>query len=301
MYQICLLLGVSRQRFFNNRYQNSLINKLVALLFLFLGIVMDKSESFSLTVSIITPVFNSEKFLLDTITSVQEQTYPNWEMLITDDCSTDGSIELIQKIADKDARIKLLKLDTNSGSGVARNTSIEASTGDVIAFIDSDDLWDSDFLEKSLSFMEKKKAGIVFSSYRRFSENLEESLGEFVVPEYTDYSMMLKSCAISCLTGMYHVERCGGKVYLPKIRKRQDYCIWLALLKHVDKAYGIKDVLATYRVRSNSVSRNKFKTAQYQWRVYRDIENLSLTKSAYYFVHYATKGLVKNFGLLGRA
>lgn len=260
--------------------------------------VMDMSDNSPLKVSIITPVFNSEKYLLDTISSVQQQTYVNWEMLITDDCSTDGSLELIKEITNADSRIKLLKLEFNSGSGVARNTSIETATGDIIAFIDSDDLWDTTFLEKSISFMEKMQAGIVFCSYRRFSEDLKEHLGEFIVPEYTNYHMMLKSCAISCLTGMYHVDRCGGKVYLPKIRKRQDYCLWLSLLKHVDKAYGIKDVLATYRIRSNSVSRNKVKAAKYQWHVYREIEKLSLSKSIYYFMHYATKGLVKNYGLL---
>lgn len=257
------------------------------------------SDTSYLKVSIITPVFNSEKYLLETINSVKEQTHTNWEMLITDDCSTDSSVAIIEKLAKNDERIKLQKLNVNSGSGVARNTSIEASSGDIIAFIDSDDLWDKEFLEKSISVMEEKKAGIVFSSYRRVSEQLDEDLGSFIVPKYTNYKDMLKSCAISCLTGMYHVSRCGGKVYLPKIRKRQDYCIWLTLLKRVDRAYGIEEVLATYRVRSNSVSRNKFKTAHYQWIVYRDIEKLSLPEAAYYFMNYATKGLIKNYALLG--
>lgn len=249
-------------------------------------------------VSIITPVYNSEQYIADTIKSVQAQTHTNWELILTDDCSTDNSVEIIQSFLEQDSRIKLLKLKNNSGSGVARNTSIKSATGHVIAFIDADDLWDKNFLEKSLYHMQEHQAGIVFSSYRRLSEDLNQDLGNFIVPKFTTYFNMLKSCDISCLTGMYHIERCHGKAYMPDIRKRQDYCIWLTLLKRIDRAYGINDVLATYRVRSQSVSRNKFNAAQYQWYVYRKVEKLSLLKSCYYFLHYAIKGLIKNYELL---
>ena len=146
--------------------------------------------------------------------------------------------------------------------------------------------------------MEINQAAIVFSSYRRLTEDLKQDLGIFVVPSFTNYHNMLKSCDISCLTGMYHIDRCQGKVYMPDIRKRQDYCIWLTILKRVDLAYGIKDVLATYRVRSQSVSRNKFTAARYQWYVYRNVEKLSLLKSCQYFCHYAIKGTIKNQALI---
>ncbi len=249
-------------------------------------------------VSIVTPVYNSEAYLKATIDSVIMQTHKNWEMLLTDDCSTDNSVKVISAYADKDDRIKLAMLKKNSGAAVARNLSIRKADGDVIAFLDADDLWDQDFLTKSLIFMEKQNAGIVFSSYRRKSENLMDDLGEFIVPEETDYHNMLKSCPISCLTGMFHVQRCQGKAFMPDIKKRQDYCLWLTLLKRVDKAYGIKDSLATYRIRSDSVSRNKFKAARYQWHVYRKIEKLSLIKTWYYFNCYIIKGFIKNFAIL---
>jgi len=252
----------------------------------------------NIKISIITPVYNSERFLAQTIESVRAQTHRNWELLLTDDCSTDGSAVIIKGYAEQDTRIKYTRLHINSGSGVARNTSIKAATGDVIAFLDADDLWDSQFLEKSLNHMEKLQAGIVFSSYRRVSEDLNNDLGVFIVPEWTDYRNMLKSCPISCLTGIYHVKRCGGKAYMPDIRKRQDYCMWLTLLKRVDNAYGFKDVLATYRICNNSVSRNKSQVAQYQWYVYRKIERFSLIKSLYYFTNYAVRGFVKNYSLL---
>ncbi len=252
----------------------------------------------NLKVSIVTPSHNSEIFISETIESVLSQTYQNWEMLITDDCSSDNTLETISNYAKQDPRIKLFRLKKNSGSGVARNNSINAAAGQVIAFLDADDLWDSDFLRKSIDYMEQHQAPIVFSSYRRVSEDLGTDLGTFIVPQITNYHEMLKSCSISCLTGMYHIDRCHGKAYMPEIRKRQDYCLWLTLLKRVDSAYGLKDVLATYRIRSGSVSRNKFKTAQFQWHVYRSIEKLSLLKSLYYFTNYATKGLVKNYQTL---
>ena len=171
-----------------------------------------KKLSDKIKVSIVTPSYNSTEFIAETILSVQNQSYRNWEMIITDDCSTDNSVKIIQSFIDKDDRIKLITLEKNSGSGEARNTSTERANGDVIAFLDSDDLWDKDFLWKSLQFMEQKNAAIVYSSYRRKSENLAVNLGNFQVPERVDYNDMLKSCAISCLTGMYHIKRCGGKL-----------------------------------------------------------------------------------------
>jgi glycosyltransferase involved in cell wall biosynthesis len=249
-------------------------------------------------VSIVTPMFNSELYIANAIESVQAQTHSNWEMLITDDCSEDRSIEIVSRYSRNDTRIRLFKLKNNSGPGAARNQSILVACGDVIAFLDSDDMWDPFFLETSLRYMNEKQAAIVFSSYRRRSADLAENFGEFVVPRSTAYHEMLKSCPISCLTGMYHVERCEGKAFLPDIRKRQDYCMWLDLLKRGVRAHGIPDVMATYRIRGDSVSRNKWSTAKYQWNVYREMENLSWPRSAYYFLHYLIRGFIKNYGLL---
>jgi len=259
---------------------------------------LSKNSYKKIKVSIITPTFNSSKYIKSTIDSVLAQTHENWEWLLTDDCSTDNTIDILRDYIACDDRIKFFQLQENSGPGIARNNSIYAASGDVIAFLDADDLWDSDFLEKSLRFMEEYKAPIVFSSYRRYSEELNEDFGAFIVPEKTNYDDMLKSCAISCLTGMYNIERCNGKAFMPDIRKRQDYCLWLTLLKRVDYAYGIKDVMATYRIRKGSVSRNKFKTAMYQWYVYREVEKLSLVKSCYFFINYALKGVMKNYSTI---
>jgi len=249
-------------------------------------------------VSIITPVFNCQDYLADTIKSVLNQTHPNWELLITDDCSVDRSYDIANEFTANDERIVVSRLQVNCGAATARNTSIDRAQGHVIAFLDGDDIWDPHFLERSLRVMEEKHAGIVFASYRRRSEDLLTDLGEFIVPEKTDYRNMLKSCPISCLTGMYHVERCRGKVMMPNIKRRQDYCLWLVLLKRVPLAHGIKDVLATYRICKNSVSRNKVKAARYQWIVYRHIERLTMIESLYYFTNYVIRGFLKNFAIL---
>ncbi len=249
-------------------------------------------------VSIVTPVFNAENYIIDTINSVLNQNYENWEWLITDDCSTDLSYDICQSYAKKDPRINVNRLESNKGAGPARNLSIQLASGDVIAFLDADDLWDSTFLEKSIQFMSENNAAIVYSSYRRLSEDLTVDLGEFIVPEKTNYNRMLKTCVISCLTGMYHIERSGGKVYMPDVRKRQDYCLWLELLKKVEIAHGMTDVTATYRVCASSVSRNKFRAASYQWKVYRNIESLPFYKSLYYFLNYSIYGMIKNYSIL---
>ncbi len=249
-------------------------------------------------ISIITPVYNAEKFISETIQSVQSQTHVNWEMLITDDRSTDNSVSIITQHIQDDPRIKLSVLPQNSGSAIARNLSIENATGEVIAFLDADDIWDREFLEKSLSFMEDNSAAIVFSSYRRLSEDLSKDLGEFVVPQFTDYKKMLKSCVISCLTGMYHVKRCNGKAYMPDLKKAQDYCLWLDLLKHTDRAFGNPEILATYRICKSSLSRNKVDKIRYQWKVYREIEKLPLILSGYYLIHYIIRGVIKNHSII---
>lgn len=247
-------------------------------------------------VSIITPVYNTEPYLAETIESVLAQSHDDWELLLTDDHSTDGSVEKAEQFSARDSRIKSYRLDDQSrGAAAARNHAIQRATGDVIAFLDSDDIWDSSFLSESLTFMERHSAAIVYSSYRRKSADLSVQLGEFIVPETATYHSMLKTCVISCLTGMYHVGRCNGKVFMPDIERAQDYGMWLELLRRGGTALGQKKVLATYRILPNSLSRNKIAKAKYQWLIYRRVEQLSLPSSVYYFFYYAVNGLAKNF------
>jgi len=242
-------------------------------------------------VSVITPMFNSERFLCETIESVLAQSYKNWEIILVDDCSSDTSAEVVQSFINQDSRIKLIQLETNSGAAVARNTAIELAKGRYIAFLDSDDLWAPDKLEKQLAFMRANNYPFTYAAYEKIDEH-GVIFGHVGVPERVAYSDMLKVCSIGCLTAIYDTEY-FGKVFMPLILKRQDFGLWLKLLKRVDYAYGMNDFLGRYRVHAGSISANKINVAQYTWRLYRDVEHLHLIKATYYFTHYAVRGLLR--------
>ncbi len=245
----------------------------------------------SIHVSIITPLYNSASFIASTINSVIAQTAISWEIIIVDDCSSDNSIEVIQPFIDRDTRIKFIKLEENSGAAVARNTAIEAATGRFIAFLDSDDLWHPEKLEKQIQFMLDKDVAFSFSAYEKIDER-GVPFDIVSVPEKISYKQLLKTNVIGCLTAMYDVAKLG-KVYMPVNTKREDFATWLAILKKVDYAYGMPDVLAQYRVYASQSSAKKTKMAKENWRLYRDIEQLNFFKSSYYFAHYAVRGLLR--------
>lgn len=244
-----------------------------------------------IAISIITPLYNSAEFLSDTIRSVQNQTFNNWEMILVDDCSADQSSGIAQSFADRDSRIRLIRLNKNLGAAVARNVAMEAAQGRYIAFLDSDDLWLPSKLETQLSFMQKKGIDFSFSAYEKIDEQ-GKPLGFMGVPAKINYNQLLKCCVIGCLTAMYDTEKLG-KVYMPLVRKRQDFGLWLRLLKKTEFAYGIQEGLGQYRVRNDSISSNKVSAAIFNWRVYREVEKLSLLKSSYYFSHYLVRGVLR--------
>jgi len=242
-------------------------------------------------VSIITPAYNSEQFISQTIESVLCQTYTNWEMIIVDDGSTDNSVQIVEKYIQKDSRIKLIKLEKNSGPAIARNKAISEAKGRYIAFLDADDLWLAEKLNKQILFMDNNNLSFTYSSYHLIDEN-NHMFGTFKTRGYISYKSMLKTCSVGCLTAIYDTQVLG-KQYMPNIAKRQDYGLWLQILKDINSTKGIIEPLATYRIVSNSVSSNKLTAALYQWKIYRDVEKLNLWKSIYYFVHYAIYGIVK--------
>lgn len=242
-------------------------------------------------VSVITPAYNAEATLAETVASVRQQQFQDYEHLIIDDGSSDLTAKIVEDISRLDSRVRLLRLDENKGAAVARNVGIEAAKGDFITFIDSDDLWLPHKLSKQIEFMEGQKIPFSYSAYERI-DNSGNKLGIVGVPEKVCYKELLKTCVIGCLTVAYDV-RCFGKVYMPPIRMRQDYGLWLKLLKQIDFAYGITEPLALYRINKGSLSRNKIKAARYTWKVYRDLEKLGLIESGYYFAHYAIRGTLR--------
>jgi len=242
-------------------------------------------------VSIITPNFNASKFVVDCLKSVQNQTYGNWEMIIIDDASTDNSVAIIENCISGDDRIRLVKLNENSGPAVARNVGIEASKGDYIAFLDSDDSWISEKLEIQVVFMQKNDIALSFTSYYSVNEH-KENKKLIEAKGIVTYKDLLTNNYIGCLTAMYSVSRLG-KVYMPVVKKRQDWGLWLKITKNNVKAYGINHPLAWYTRRQNSVSSNKFKLLKYNWIIYRDHEKLNRFQSLYFFIQLFLKKMTK--------
>lgn len=243
-------------------------------------------------VSIITPLHNGEDYVRETIESVLAQSYDNWEMIIVDDCSQDLGINIVQEFIVKDSRIKLIVNKTNLGPALTRNTAINFAQGQYIAFLDSDDLWTPDKLSIQIEYMNSNNYPFTFTFYNQITED-----GGFIrsidnISLKVDYLSSIKSNKIGCLTAIYNVAY-FGKVYMEDIAKRQDYTLWLKLLKKVQYAYCVPKVLANYRIRKNSVSSNKFKLIKYHWYIYRNIEKHSFTKSFYFISNYV---LVRIFG-----
>jgi glycosyltransferase involved in cell wall biosynthesis len=242
-------------------------------------------------VSIITPSYNSEKFISETINSIINQTFTDWELIITDDYSSDNSIGVIESFIKKDDRIRLYTLKSNQGAGAARNHSIKMAKGRYIAFCDSDDQWKINKLELQLNLMIKNNIVLSYSGYDVIGEN-GNYIRTIYPPKIITFKKILSNNYIGCLTAIYD-SKIIGKQYMPLIRKRQDWVLWITILKKIKKTEGINTSLATYRLRSNSISRNKFNLIIHNWNVYHQVLGYNKFKSVLlmlnFIIHYAIK------------
>ena len=244
-------------------------------------------------VSIITPCYNGEKYIGETIRSVQSQSYDKWEMIIVDDGSKDGSAALVEGFVREDSRIRLVRQE-NAGSAAARNNGIRLCEGQYIALLDADDLWEPDFLKEQIAFLKEKDAVCVCCAYRCIDENSKEILHPVQVkPVITTKDMMVTN-HIGCLSGLYDCSR-HGKIYLREELKslRDDYAYWLDIVKLEGVAYGNPKLLARYRVLAGSTTGNKKKLIGKQYKFYREFLGLSVPKSAVNLVRWGLRGLKK--------
>lgn len=242
-------------------------------------------------VSIIMPNFNGEKYIAEAIESVISQTYPFWELIIIDDCSTDNSINIIKEYSTKDCRIKFINLRKNSGPAVARNTGIEIAKGQYVAFLDTDDIWLPYKLKKQINFMKDNNLSMTYSAYYVI-DRYSEVKGIRKIKEKITHKDLLKTNWIGNLTGIYDVQNLG-KVYMENLGHGEDYTLWLKILKKIKYTYGIKEPLAKYRILPNSYSSNKFKAIKWMWNIYRKVERLNILHSAYYLGNYVYYGIKK--------
>lgn len=238
-------------------------------------------------VSIIVPVYNSEKFIEDTINTVKQQTYKNWELILVNDCSTDKSKEIIEEYIKKDEKMKLINLEKNSGAAIARNTGIEKAKGRYIAFLDADDLWNKEKLEKQIKFMKDNDYEFTFTGYEFADENGRGNGKIVKVPQKINYKQALKNTIISTITVMFDMKKFKKEeIKMPNIRKGQDTATWWKILKNNNVAYGLNENLSIYRRTKNTLSSNKFKALKRTWNLYRNVESLTMVCSIYYFLCY---------------
>lgn len=243
-------------------------------------------------VSIITPTYNCGRFIGETIESVQKQTYTNWEMVIVDDCSIDRTKEIVEEYISKDARIQYYCLENNSGAAVARTRAMQLADGEYMAFLDADDLWTEDKLEKQLQFMKQNKYAFSCTSYEQIDEagNLINKIVK-TIPK-TSYNRLLLDCPVGNSTVMYSVKKMG-KFEVPNIRKRNDDALWLQMLKKEKYIMGMPDILMKYRIRKNSISSNKLKVIKYHWILYREIEHLNIFRSLFHIGYWCVIKVMK--------
>ena len=243
-------------------------------------------------ISVIVPCYNMERFIADTIMSVQQQTYPNWELLMVDDSSTDGTADLIKTFSSNDARIRLFVKPTHSGIANSRNQCIEMAQGRYLAFLDADDRWRPDKLERQLSFMQERQVGFSYSAYELMDEE-GKALGKTVpTAGNLDYEAYLRNTIIGCSTVMVDTQKVG-KVVVPDFRTSEDTASWLDLLRKGFKAYCIEQPLTSYRIRKHSASSNKLKASADLWKVYRQHERLPFFKAVACFISYAFNAIKK--------
>lgn len=243
-------------------------------------------------VSVITPVYNAEEYIADTIHSVLNQTYENFEILLIDDCSIDSSKKIIEKLSARDKRVRYIPLNENSGAAVARNKGLEEANGRYIAFIDSDDLWKPEKLKEQLSFMHENSYGFTYTNYETITSGGEVKKSEIKVPSKINYTSLLKNTAITCSTVI--IDRSIiGDFRMPLVRKGQDTATWLKILRDEPYAYALKETLTSYRHVPGSISSNKVEALKRTWNTYYNLEELPFMKASYYFVCYTLNAIRK--------
>ena len=241
-------------------------------------------------VSIIMPAYNSARFIGEAINSVLAQTYTNWELLIVDDCSKDSTAEIVAAFSDP--RIHYQRNVNNMGAAETRNQALKRAQGRYIAFLDSDDLWEPEKLEKQIAFMEKNGYAFTFSDYRIMKENGTWTGKILHMPASLSYHQYLRNTAIGCLTVV--IDRLKtGDFLMPNIKSSHDMALWLLIMKRGFRAYATPECLASYRLVSTSNTAKKYKAAQDVWRVYRNVEHLSICYSAFCFCGYAIHAILK--------
>ena len=243
-------------------------------------------------VSIVVPVYNAERFLDDTINSVLNQTYTNWELILVNDCSKDNSKKVYEKYK-SDKRIIWYDQKQNGGAAIARNKGIDLSKGKYLCFLDADDLWDKEKIEKQVKFMKSNNFIFTFTGYEFANENGNPNGKKVYVPIKINYEKALKNTIIWTCTVMFDMSAfTKNDIYMPNV-KSEDTACWWKVLKKTNYAYGLNEILSYYRRSSGTLSSNKIEAIKRIWNLYRNQEKINIIKSIYYFVNYAVRAVLR--------
>lgn len=244
-----------------------------------------KKKNVNELVSIVVPVYNAEAFLEETIKTVLNQTYTEWELLLVNDCSKDNSKKIAEKyLSDK---IKWIDMNKNSGAALTRNKGIELSKGNYVCFLDADDLWEKEKLEKQVKFMRDNNCEFSFTGYEFADAEGIPNGKKVVVPKTITYKQALKNTTIWTSTVMLDMTKLSkDDIYMPNVRRGQDTATWWKILKKIDCAYGLNEVLSFYRRTDESLSANKITALKRTWNLYRNVEKLNVFSSFYNFCWY---------------
>ncbi len=243
-------------------------------------------------VTVVTPCYNAAASIGRTIDSVLAQSYPNWEMIIVDDCSTDRSLDIVKDYSCKDPRIKYFKTDSASGSpSVPRNIGIENSNGKIIAFLDADDIWLPDKLKEQVQFLHDNNCQFVYSNYEKIDAAGKRSHRQVIMPLRSNYWDVLETCTIPCLTALLTKDIIGNTRF--KSIPKEDFAFWLEILKKNVDAYNTGKVHALYREQQTSRSSDKFAMIRNQWYVLRKVEGVKTVVATYFMIKYLLYGFLK--------
>lgn len=250
------------------------------------------TEKIGPVVSVIMPAYNAQQSIAQSIESVIAQTYENWELIVVDDCSKDNTSEIVRRYADADRRVHLYPNQTNLGAAGSRNEAFRHCSGEYIAFLDSDDLWMPEKLEKQVALALSSQPDIIYTSYEIMDDAGKTAYSDFIVPTHTDFDATLKFSPIGCSTAFIS-RKMMEKWLFPTDIYQEDYAYWLLLLKNGATAAGIQDVLVRYRYARGTRSSNKIKNAYRRWQTYRDYLGLPFFRSVYLSAYYGLKGIQK--------
>lgn len=253
---------------------------------------MDLQKKTAPTVTVIMPAYNMEKFIEPAIRSVMAQTFEQWEMLVVDDCSADGTCAIVERLAAEDSRVRLIRNEENIGVAGTRDRGIDMCESPYVAFLDSDDIWCPEKLEKQLEKLQQTGADFCYSSYAIIGKDGSKVREDYIVPETVDYSQQMKENHIGCSTVLIKRDVVSPYHFTTGFY-HEDYILWVRLLRDGYRAVGCREILTQWRYIDNSRSFNKYRAAQNRWRIYRQYLKLPLGKSIWFFCNYAVGGMRK--------